>query len=129
MKKRIVMVTSVLLVMVLMMAACGAKTVQNYIDAQQEQLDELTAQTGDLMDIAVEARDDSTLLYKFTMLDDSIPLDAAQLEAGLDAQSATYDAILAEMDQYGISNPSIVIEYIDAAGELVLSKTFTQAAA
>lgn len=131
MKTRIFSLALVFVVMMgVVLTGCsgsGGKTVQSYIDQQAEQIESVKESVADMMDIEVEAKDEDTLAYTYTLkteINGNPEETAAALEQNLNAQASMFEGILEEMRTFGIKSPKVMLTYYDMNGTELFSKTF-----
>ena len=100
-------------------------------DVMQQQLASQTASLeGNGLSVELTA-EGSKLIYNFTLTDPNLTaaLDVAALEASLDSQSATYEAIASTIPlAVDVENPSVVVRYLDSTGAELFSKEFVPSA-
>ena len=119
-------------IMALMVTACsGGKfsTLQEFIesDAMKAELETQLAAlegTGITADLTAE---DNKLIYNFTVEDPdlSAAMDASAIEAALDAQASTFEAVAVSLkDAVDIDNPVVVVRYLDNTGAEIASREF-----
>ena len=128
MKRTVTLFTCMLLLLSVMFVGCagdgGVKKVQTIVDQAQDQIATMKAQAGGQMDIEIEARGTS-IVYKYTMLMDLGGLDIKdELEKQLDAQKATFEALVTMLKTQRVTDPSVIVEYLDKDGNMILEKEY-----
>lgn len=76
------------------------------------------------------AADGNKLIYNFTFEDEALTKDTdalkAGLEAGVEAQTATFESVAASLKAaVEVENPVVVIRYLDHAGEEIFTHEFS----
>lgn len=104
-------------------------SVQAYLDAQQDQIDEaVKAVEGSGMSMEIKA-DGDTLVYRY-IYDETVPVDddlTASFEAGLDTYQSQFDAVLAEMERLiDVTEPAVLLVYENPDGTVIYTHTFTK---
>lgn len=131
--KKIVVLAAVA-AMGLSMIACGKKfsSVADYVksDEVQDQLTELQSQYSGLgMAIDIKANGDKMIFsYQYDSIQKADLTDAqiSALESGVDAEADTFQGTADELKKLvKADSPSVVLEYVDANGEVIYSKEFT----
>ena len=134
MKKALRILTSYVLcaALCLSLAACGGSKdpgaeLQKYIDENQEQIDQLasTMESAGLK-LAVEV-DGNSLVYKYQFTDDigeDVESVKSGLEQAMDAQSSTFDSIVASLKEEISGAESIKVIYLDKDNNELYSKEF-----
>lgn len=104
-------------------------SVQEYLDAQADQIEEAKKQiegSGMSMEIAA---DGETLIYRY-IYDTAVEVNdelTASFDASLDQFKTQFDAILAEMEQLiDIAEPAVKLSYENPDGSVIYTHTFTK---
>ncbi len=122
-------VLAVLLIAVMgltVLAACGAYTLEQFVEEAKPQIQEISDSLGDEMSMEILARD-GKFVYSFQYhieLDMSNEEAKAELDAQLKNAKDTYIDIVKEMEESGIKNSAVVVEYVDINGEVITSQEF-----
>lgn len=101
-------------------------TIQAFIDSMQDKIDAMAASFEDSgLNMKVFARGNSLVYsYQYTtdMGDTSVLKDA--LESAMDGMSDTFTGILSSMRTAVPSAESVIVEYLDMDGKVILSKEY-----
>ncbi|MDE6876045.1 MAG: DUF4854 domain-containing protein [Lachnospiraceae bacterium] len=135
MKKFATVLASLCLVFVMAVAlvGCGSgkefDSVQDYLDAQKDQIDAAIKETeGSGMSMEIKA-DGDTLVYRY-VYETAVPVGdetTAKFDAGLDTFKSQFDAVLDEMAELiDIKNPAVKLVYENPDGTVVYTHTFTK---
>jgi len=120
-----------LLVLCLIMATCvfagcksGSKVVEDAVAEAQASIETLEKSFGGMMKIAITARGESVVYsYKYTS-----QIDADAAKTAIDAQESTLktsmQGVLSPLKAAGVSNASIIVEYLNADGSMITSFEF-----
>ena len=101
-------------------------TVQDYVAAQQDLIDEAKSSlegSGMVMDIQA---DGDTLIYRYTyeMVVEATEELAAEFEANLSMYQAQFDAVIEQL--VDVENPTVRLIYEDSEGTVLYTHTFTK---
>ncbi len=98
----------------------NSSEVQNQLEIQKKSLD------GTGMDIAITG-EDNKLIYTFTYLEMENQEGMAEaLEQGLEAQKTTFVGVAKSIKlAVDVENPVVIVQYLDAKGEVIYSAEFT----
>lgn len=119
--------------MVLSLFACGgkAKTVEDYlsdkeVQSQMDTLKETMKNAGIDMEVKGEG---NKLIYSYKYSEqigeDSLDVVKESLESGLDSQKSVFDGIVSTLkEDLKISDPSVVVKYLNADGTELFSREF-----
>ena len=105
----------------------SSSKITKFIDSVQDQLDSIRDTMGDMLDIDITARGNS-LVYSFKYNIDTSSADkdsmAAALESALDSMSSTFTSILSALQKEVPEAESVIVEYLDNTGNVIVSKEF-----
>lgn len=106
----------------------GAAALKKYVESDefQAQVQTLTSQyeqAGMKLDIGVEGEQ---LIYTCTFTEQVDSELGEQFAAALDQQAATFEGIASQLKtELKIANPTVLVQYINADGTELASKTFS----
>ena len=118
----------------LSMIACGKKysSVADYV--KSDEVKQVLTETRNMLDgtgmsIDIKADGDKMVYsYKYDSIEKADLADAqiSALESGVEAEAATFQETADELKKLvKADSPSVVLEYVDANGEVIYSKEFT----
>lgn len=119
------------LVMVITLTACGSskefKDIQEYIDAQKDQIDAaIKQQEGTGMTMEVKA-DGDTLVYRYVYADE-MPINdetTAYFDAKLEETKEQFQAVIDEMKELiDVESPKVKLLYENPDGSVVYEHTY-----
>ncbi|MDL2234211.1 DUF4854 domain-containing protein [Ruminococcaceae bacterium OttesenSCG-928-L11] len=116
----------VMLAIALAVTGCsGNNSLQAMVDQMQDQIPQLEEQFGDTMKIEIMA-EENTLIYRYTFKEDVGDADAVAegLEAGMAAESATFETIAQQLRTAGVKDASVKIQYFNADGSSLYETEF-----
>ena len=120
----------------LSMAACGGKkeassdgnnsALEEYISENQAQIDEMSsAMEGQGMKISVEVRGNSlAYVYQFTTDVGDAETIKSGLEQSMSEMEETFNTLLSQVKAEVAETESMIVEYLDKDGNVLLSKEF-----
>lgn len=103
-----------------------AMTLETYIDSIKDQIDGMTASMEEAgMNLDVLARENS-LVYSYQFTEDvgDTSLLKDSLEQSLEELSSSFESILSALKQAVSSAESVVVEYLDKDGNVIVSKEY-----
>lgn len=137
MRKRLMSVFAVMMCITicLTLCSCGSKgtgsnanstKMAEFIDSMGDQLDSFRASLGDSMEMDVVARGNSLVyVYKYKSdLGADNDTVAAALDSALDSMESTFTGILSSLRTQIPEAESVIVEYLDKDGNLILSREF-----
>lgn len=120
-------------VAVVSLAGCGGSgkdydNVQEYLDAQKEQIDEAISEVqGSGMTMEVKAEGNDTLVYRY-IYDEAIEVTDAiteYFESSMDTNRATFEAVIDEMAELiDVKSPKVKLSYENPDGSIIYTYTF-----
>lgn len=126
MKRSISMVLLVLMSLSLILTSCGGnKSMDNFIEQSQSQIDSMASSVDGIMKIELTAKDKSTAVLTYTILDESIEIDKATLDQNLVASESVFKTFISTMETAGVKSPKLTIKYIGFDGSEITSKDFS----
>ncbi|MCL1918593.1 MAG: DUF4854 domain-containing protein [Peptococcaceae bacterium] len=103
--------------------------VKTYVDAGQEEAESLAKSSGldQMFEIQLLARG-SAVVYSYRYRNEQDQQDsgfsADDWDRALESQAPTYQSIVAGLKTSGIQKPSVIVEIIDAQGNIITSKEY-----
>ena len=113
----------------LLCACSGGDTttkIKRYISSEQKQFDAVNAALGDTLKMRALARGNSLVCsyqYKVDLSIDDAEM-AETLNSGLDTMASTFISVLRELQQTVPEAESVIVEYLDKAGNVITSREF-----
>ena len=125
--KKIISVILIMVLSVSFFASCSPYTLEQFVEEAKPSIQEISDSLGEQMSMEILARD-GKFVYQFFY---HIPLDMsnedakAALDSELENGKATYIDIAKQMNDAGLKDSTVVVEYIDMNGEVITSVEFT----
>ena len=126
MKRKLTLILVILMTLTLILTGCGGNPLQKVVKEAQAEIPALEKQFGGMMEIAIEARGENTLVYvyKYTMDIGDISAAKGALESAMSVQTAVFDGLVQDLKKAGVKDAAIVVEYVNVDGTMIYSAEF-----
>ncbi len=102
----------------------NGSALQQVVESAQSSIGTATAAFNGMLDMTITAEGDNKMVYTYTILDESLPMGKAEIEASMDSQDEMMTNLLQQLESVGISSPVIAIRWLDVSGTEIFSKEY-----